>query len=129
MTIKFAAQNIHTEKTDEHIMVGFADGSDVVHDFIVVMRILKTGKDIPADIVAEPYFEFGDEERSGYGCIEQITLRSDRITFKINTDKAPDIPDREFIVIYEIDRNKLTQVADLLGEILGPDGTLKIIGD
>jgi len=129
MTIKFAAQNIHTEKTEDHIMVGFADGKDVVHDFVVAMRILRTGKDIPAEIVSKPYFEYSDEENSGYGCISTITLRSDRAAFKIDTEKCPDVPDSEFVVTFDIDRTKLAQIADLLGEIVEGDGELKIIGD
>ena len=129
MTIKFAAENIHTEKTDDHIMVGFADGQDVVHDFIVTMRVLRTGENIPAEIVAKPYFEYCEEENSGYGCISQITLRSDRAIFKIDTAKCPDIPDPEFVVTFDIDRTKLAQVAEYLGEIIKDDGVLKIIGD
>jgi hypothetical protein len=128
MTLKFHAKALHTERTGDHIMVGFAD--DPVHttEFVMMTRGLAEIPDIPQEISSGLYFEYADETMSGYGCIKAITLAADRITIKIDRAVCSQIPHAEFVVTFDPMDPRSADLPDLVEALAGSDASYRRAG-
>lgn len=128
MTLKFHAKALHTERTDDHIMVGFADDPVVTTEFVMMTRGLSPIPDIPEDITGGLYFEYADEAMSGYACVRAITLGFDRIVIKVDRTACPQVPHAEFLITFDPADPLAAGLPALLSDIVGEDASFKQSG-
>ncbi len=128
MTLKFHAKALHTERTDDHIMVGFADDPLATTEFVMLTRGLSSLPDIPEEITGGLYFEYADETMSGYACVRAITLGPDRITIKVDRAACPQVPHAEFLITFDPADPHSADLAALISDIVGEDAAFKQSG-
>lgn len=128
MTLKFHAKALHTERTDDHIMVGFADDPVTTTEFVMLTRGLLPIKDIPDEITGGLYFEYADEAMSGYACVRAITLGADRVTIKVDRTTCPQVPHAEFLITFDPGDPRAAELSALLSDLVGDDAAFKQTG-
>lgn len=128
MTLKFHAKALHVERTDEHIMIGFADDPVATVEFVMMVRGLVEIPDIPDEIATGLYFEYGDQAMSGYGCVRAIALGADRISIRIDRDVCRQIPHAEFVITFDPDDPRAAGLPALLADLVGTDALFRRSG-
>ncbi|MDX2308060.1 MAG: Imm10 family immunity protein [Hyphomicrobium sp.] len=128
MTLKFHAKALHTERTEDHVMVGFADDPVATTEFVMLTRGLEPVPDIPDEIATGLYFEYADQSMSGYGCVRSILLGEDRISIKIDRTMCRQIPHAEFVVTFDPKDPHAAVLPELLAELIGTEATFKASG-
>lgn len=126
MTRTFHASAIHTEQTDDHVLIGLADDPTSPDDYVVIMRALKAAAGAPPTVVESVYFEYGGETMSGHGCLTSIDLKRGRMTLRIDRQRCKIMPHAEIVITLDAASETVARLPGLLRLVVNDTIPLKL---
>ena len=118
MATSFVATEVTTVPLDGVPTVGFSEGQDFGGGYLLLQRELnETEQDRRLGLIGT-YVEFGDQSRSGYGCVESLTLQRNSAKLVLTANAAAQFKEQEISVAFNLGDRDFEALTSAISQIV-----------